>query len=142
MSFPSRRWKFLLTYDIVFLLLQILPLVSCCSLTGLHQTGRGRTPSFEMKLRAQSVELGPYRYEKAVYGSPGLYGRSYRPAGECLQFSESQRKAAPERDFHIFPLLHCGKGKVVGVGSEVPFGIFTFPRFYKFTHLVFNHRKL
>jgi hypothetical protein len=37
--------------------------------TALHYSGRGRTPSFEMKLRAQFVEKGIYSYEKAAFGS-------------------------------------------------------------------------
>ena len=37
--------------------------------TALSQTGRGRVPSFEMELRAQSVEKGKYSYDKAYLGS-------------------------------------------------------------------------
>nr|NQU93719.1 hypothetical protein [Bacteroidota bacterium] len=37
--------------------------------TGLSKTGRGRTPSFGMPLRAQFLRKGIYRYDKAVFGS-------------------------------------------------------------------------
>ena len=37
--------------------------------TALSQSGRGRTPSFEMLLRAQLMEKGIYSYDKAVLGS-------------------------------------------------------------------------
>ncbi len=54
--------------------------------TALHNTGRGRTPSFEMRLRAQIVEKGIYSYEKANYGSfadfvPGKYELGYQLVG-------------------------------------------------------------
>ncbi len=54
--------------------------------TALHYTGRGRTPSFEMRLRAQFVEKGIYSYEKANYGSyidfvPGKYELGYQLVG-------------------------------------------------------------
>jgi hypothetical protein len=39
--------------------------------TALHYTGRGRTPTFEMRLRAQLVQKGIYSYEKANYGLRG-----------------------------------------------------------------------
>lgn len=37
--------------------------------TALSKTGRGRTPSFTMPLRAQVLEKGQYKYDKAVFGS-------------------------------------------------------------------------
>jgi hypothetical protein len=37
--------------------------------TALSKTGRGRTPSFTMPLRAQVLEKGKYKYDKAVFGS-------------------------------------------------------------------------
>jgi len=37
--------------------------------TGLSNTGRGRTPSFTMPVRAQALEKGIFSYDKAVYGS-------------------------------------------------------------------------
>ncbi len=54
--------------------------------TALHCTGRGRTPSFEMRIRAQFVDKGIYSYEKANYGSfadfvPGKYELGYQLVG-------------------------------------------------------------
>jgi hypothetical protein len=54
--------------------------------TALHNTGRGRTPSFEMRIRAQLVQKGIYSYEKANYGSfldfvPGKYELGYQLVG-------------------------------------------------------------
>jgi len=54
--------------------------------TALHHTGRGRTPSFEMRLRAQFVQKGIYSYEKATEGSylnfvPGKYDLGYQLVG-------------------------------------------------------------
>jgi hypothetical protein len=54
--------------------------------TALHNTGRGRTPSFEMRLRAQFVQKGIYSYEKANSGSfldfvPGKYELGYQLVG-------------------------------------------------------------
>jgi hypothetical protein len=54
--------------------------------TALHNTGRGRTPSFGMRLRAQFVQKGIYSYEKANYGSfldfvPGKYELGYQLVG-------------------------------------------------------------
>jgi len=54
--------------------------------TALHKTGRGRTPSFEMRIRAQFVQKGIYSYEKANYGSfldfvPGKYELGYQLVG-------------------------------------------------------------
>lgn len=54
--------------------------------TALHNTGRGRTPSFEMRLRAQLVDKGLFPYEKANYGSyrdfvPGKYELGYQLVG-------------------------------------------------------------
>jgi hypothetical protein len=54
--------------------------------TAFHNTGRGRTPSFEMRLRAQLVQKGIYPYEKANYGSyrdfvPGKYELGYQLVG-------------------------------------------------------------
>jgi hypothetical protein len=37
--------------------------------TLLSGSGRGRVPSFDVELRAQLLEKGPYSYDKAVYGS-------------------------------------------------------------------------
>jgi hypothetical protein len=37
--------------------------------TALSKTGRGRAPSFSMPLRAQVLEKGKYKYDKAVFGS-------------------------------------------------------------------------
>ncbi len=41
--------------------------------TALSKTGRGRTPSFSMPLRAQVLEKGKYKYDKAVFGSYKTY---------------------------------------------------------------------
>jgi hypothetical protein len=54
--------------------------------TALHNTGRGRTPSFEMRLRAQFVQKDIYSYEKANFGSfrdfvPGKYELGYQLVG-------------------------------------------------------------
>jgi len=54
--------------------------------TALHNTGRGRTPSFEMRIRAQFVQKGVYSYEKASYGSyidfvPNQYELGYQLVG-------------------------------------------------------------
>jgi hypothetical protein len=54
--------------------------------TALHYTGRGRTPSFEMRLRAQFTEKGIYSYEKANNGSykdfvPNKYELGYQLVG-------------------------------------------------------------
>jgi hypothetical protein len=54
--------------------------------TALHNTGRGRTPSFEMHLRAQLVQDRLYSYEKATNGSyrnyvPGKYELGYQLVG-------------------------------------------------------------
>lgn len=54
--------------------------------TALHNTGRGRTPSFEMRLRTQIVQKGIYSYEKAINGSfrdfvPGKYELGYQLVG-------------------------------------------------------------
>jgi hypothetical protein len=40
-----------------------------CAETALSETGRGRLPSFEMELKAQTLEKKIYRYDKAVFGS-------------------------------------------------------------------------
>jgi hypothetical protein len=40
-----------------------------CTETALSHSGRGRTPSFEMELRAQVLEKGRYSYNKAIMGS-------------------------------------------------------------------------
>lgn len=37
--------------------------------TLLSNAGRGRLPSFDVELRAQLIEKGPYHYDKAVFGS-------------------------------------------------------------------------
>jgi hypothetical protein len=54
--------------------------------TALHYTGRGRTPSFEMRLRTQFVQKGIYSYEKQYSGSyrdfvPGKYELGYQLVG-------------------------------------------------------------
>jgi hypothetical protein len=50
--------------------------------TALSDAGRGRDPNFEMELRAQLLEIGPYSLEKASLGSynhftPDRYGLGY-----------------------------------------------------------------
>jgi len=63
--------------------------------TALHYTGRGRTPSFEIRLRAQLVEKGIYPYQKANYGSyrdfvAGKYELGYQLVGwSRLKFGSS-----------------------------------------------------
>jgi hypothetical protein len=54
--------------------------------TALHNTGRGRTPLFEMRLKTQFVQKGIYSFEKANYGSfldfvPGKYELGYQLVG-------------------------------------------------------------
>jgi len=54
--------------------------------TALTQTGRGRVPSFEMKIRAQFLEKGLYSYDKAYNGSlkdftPDWYELGYQIVG-------------------------------------------------------------
>ncbi len=51
--------------------------------TGLSQTGRGRTPSFTMPVRAQVLDKKIYSYDKAVFGSykdfiPNRYELGYQ----------------------------------------------------------------
>ncbi len=53
-----------------------------CTETALSRSGRGRLPSFESTLRAQVLEKGTYRYDKAVLGSyrtfiPDQYSLGY-----------------------------------------------------------------
>jgi len=55
--------------------------------TANSQIGRGRVPSFEMKLRSQFLEKGIYSYDKAVNGSfkdfiPDHYGLGYLLVGQ------------------------------------------------------------
>jgi len=40
-----------------------------CAETGLSNTGRGRLPSFEMEIKAQTLDKKIYQYDKAVFGS-------------------------------------------------------------------------
>jgi hypothetical protein len=40
-----------------------------CTETALSHSGRGRTPAFEMEIRAQVLQKGIYSYDKAVLGS-------------------------------------------------------------------------
>lgn len=54
--------------------------------TAFHSTGRGRTPSFEMRLRTQFVQKGIYSYEKQYNGSyrdfiPNKYELGYQLVG-------------------------------------------------------------
>jgi len=57
-------------------------------------SGRGRLPSFEMKLKAQFIEKGIYNYEKAVHGSfkdyiPNRYELGYQLVGRArVEFGE------------------------------------------------------
>ncbi|NOZ46685.1 MAG: hypothetical protein GXO79_07865 [Chlorobi bacterium] len=51
--------------------------------TALSESGRGRIPDFEMKIKAQVVENGKYSYDKAIFGSfkdyvPGRYEFGYQ----------------------------------------------------------------
>jgi hypothetical protein len=52
--------------------------------TALSHTGRGRVPSFEMELRAQSVEKGIYSYDKAYLGSYNAYVPDHYQLGYLL----------------------------------------------------------
>jgi len=49
--------------------------------TALSHTGRGRVPSFEMELKAQSIEKGLYSYDKAYLGSYRDYVPDYYQLG-------------------------------------------------------------
>ncbi|MCD4725455.1 MAG: hypothetical protein K8R63_11500 [Bacteroidales bacterium] len=55
-----------------------------CTETGLSNTGRGRLPQFEMKLRAQLLEIGTYSYDKAVMGSYRNYTPNHYELGYFL----------------------------------------------------------
>jgi hypothetical protein len=52
--------------------------------TATSQTGRGRVPSFEMKLRAQFLEKGLYSYDKAYNGSYRDYTANWYELGYLL----------------------------------------------------------
>ena len=49
--------------------------------TALSHSGRGRVPSFEMELKAQSIEKGIYSYDKAYLGSFKDYVPDYYQLG-------------------------------------------------------------
>ena len=49
--------------------------------TALSHSGRGRVPSFEMELKAQSIEKGIYSYDKAYLGSYRDYVPDYYQFG-------------------------------------------------------------
>ncbi len=54
-----------------------------CTETAFSNSGRGRTPQFTMKIRAQVMEKGLYNYNKACFGSyksftPGRYEFGYQ----------------------------------------------------------------
>jgi len=49
--------------------------------TALSHSGRGRVPSFEMELKAQSIEKGIYSYDKAYLGSYRDYVPDYYQLG-------------------------------------------------------------
>lgn len=49
--------------------------------TALTNSGRGRDPSFEMKLRAQLLEKSYYKYDKAVFGSYKNYTPNHYTLG-------------------------------------------------------------
>jgi hypothetical protein len=56
--------------------------------TALSQSGRGRVPSFEMEIKANSVEKKRYSYNKAYLGSfkdyiPNYYQLGYQMVGEA-----------------------------------------------------------
>jgi len=58
--------------------------------TANSQTGRGRVPAYEMKLRSQFLERGIYRYDKAVNGSfrdfiPDCYELGYLMVGHTRE---------------------------------------------------------
>ncbi|MCK4661396.1 MAG: hypothetical protein KAT68_00915 [Bacteroidales bacterium] len=67
----------------LYLPLWLLEGDAVCTETALSKSGRGRIPSFEMKLRAQVLEKRIYTYDKAVYGSykdftPNCYELGYQ----------------------------------------------------------------
>ena len=74
--------------------------------TALSDAGRGRDPNFEMELRAQLLEIGPYSLEKANLGSYEDFTTDRYHLGYYLV---GQGKAAFGRDMWILPLEKVGK---------------------------------
>jgi len=62
--------------------------------TALSHSGRGRVPSFEMKLKAQSVEKGIFSYDKAYLGSFKDYIPDYYQLGYQMVAGARQRYGA------------------------------------------------
>jgi hypothetical protein len=52
--------------------------------TAISRSGRGRVPSFEMELKAQSIDKGLYKYDKAYLGSYKDYIPDYYQLGYQL----------------------------------------------------------
>ena len=78
--------------------------------TALSSAGRGRVPSFEMKLRAQFLEKGIYAYDKAVNGSyknfiPNHYELGYQLVGHTRRQYGPETWSRVMRKTGIIPLM-------------------------------------
>jgi hypothetical protein len=94
--------------------------------TAMGHSGRGRVPSFEMKLRAQFLEKGIYNYDKATHGSykdftPDRYELGYQLVGRSrVEFgrdiwADALRKSG-QLPFMVVPFSHSLK-KQTGYGK-------------------------
>lgn len=94
--------------------------------TAFGNSGRGRVPSFEMKLKAQFLERGIYNYDKAVHGSfedfiPDRYELGYQIVGRTrLKFGSEvwakTLKKVGELPVMIVPFSYSLK-KQTGLGK-------------------------
>jgi Tol biopolymer transport system component len=78
--------------------------------TANTNTGRGRTPSFEMKLKAQFLENGIYSYDKAYNGSykdftPDWYELGYLLVGETRAKYGKETWSSPVRKSGTLPVM-------------------------------------
>jgi hypothetical protein len=95
--------------------------------TACSASGRGRLPSFEMKLKAQFIEKGIYNYDKAVHGSfkdfiPNRYELGYQLVGRTRvengrEVWAKTMATVGRYPFMVVPFSHSlkkqtGKGKV------------------------------
>lgn len=74
--------------------------------TALSDAGRGRDPNFEMELRAQLLEIGPYSLEKANLGSYEDFTTDRYHLGYYLA---GQGRAAFGKDMWNLPMEKVGK---------------------------------
>jgi hypothetical protein len=94
--------------------------------TAMGPSGRGRVPSFEMKLRAQFLEKGIYHYDKATHGSyrdftPDRYELGYQLVGRTrVEFGRevwaNALKKTGQLPFMVVPFSHSLK-KQTGLGK-------------------------